>query len=295
MTALRPWLRLLRPEQWTKNALVLAAFVFALGDRNQYLGWGGFGTPLIAAAAFCLLSSAVYILNDIRDAPRDRLHPVKSRRPVAAREVSVPAAAAVALVLLAVSLAVAAKIAFPFFAVLLVYFLLQLAYTFLLKRLPLLDVIVIALGFVLRALAGAAAIAVPISPWLLVCTLLLATFLALCKRLHEKVNLGAAGTRDALGGYSPRLLDQLIAMTGAATLVSYSIYTLWPETVDKFGTEWLCATIPFVLFGLFRYLHLVYQQDKGDQPERILLTDFPLLADIALYGLVLLAVLFLPR
>jgi 4-hydroxybenzoate polyprenyltransferase len=173
------------------------------------------------------------------------------------------------------------------------YLVLQLFYTLWLKRLALVDVIVIAMGFVLRALAGAVVIHVVISPWLLVCALMLALFLGLSKRRHEKVNLAGQGTRAALGAYDERLLDLLIAMTGTASLVCYSIYTLWPETVDKFGTPWLSATIPFVVFGIFRYMDLVYRQDQGDRPEQILLTDLPLMADIALYGATVLGILLL--
>ncbi len=132
---------------------------------------------------------------------------------------------------------------------------------------------------------------VRISPWLLVCAMLLALFLGLCKRRHEKVNLAGLGTRASLDGYDERLLDLLITMAGAASLVCYSIYTLWPETVAKFGTPWLGATIPFVVFGLFRYMDLVYRQDKGDRPEHILLTDGPLMADVALYGVAVLGIL----
>lgn len=292
MHPLRPWIRLLRPAQWTKNAVVFAAFIFAFGDQTQNLSWHPLGKVVLAALAFCLLSSAVYIFNDIHDAPHDRLHPRKCRRPIASRAISPTRAATLASLLLLLSLVTAFRLAIPLFLILSSYLLLQIAYTLLLKQIPLLDVLLIATGFVLRTLAGAAVLSVPISPWLLICTLLLASFLALCKRRHEKITLPSPATRAALSGYSPLLLDQLIAMTGTATLLSYSIYTLWPETIEKFGTHWLCVTVPFVLFGLFRYLYLVYLQGKGDQPERLLLTDPPLLVDIALYGLTLLTLLF---
>ena len=293
MNALRMLIRLLRVKQWTKNAVVFAAFVFALGDRQQNLAAWELWKVALAALAFSLVSSAVYVFNDLKDAPQDRLHPIKKNRPIAAGAVGPGPAWVTALVLLVLGLGGAGRLGPELLAVLGAYLVLQVVYTLGLKRLALVDVIVIALGFVLRALAGAVVIHVRISPWLLICAMMLALFLGLCKRRHEKVNLAGMGTRAALDGYDERLLDLLIAMTGAASLVCYSIYTLWPETVAKFGTPWLGATIPFVVFGLFRYMDLVYRQDQGDRPEHILLTDVPLLADVALYGLAVLGVLLL--
>jgi 4-hydroxybenzoate polyprenyltransferase len=176
------------------------------------------------------------------------------------------------------------------------YVVLQLLYSFGLKRAALIDLFVIATGFVLRALAGAVVINVTISPWLLLCTLLLALFLALCKRRHEKVVLNDLQdeTRPSLEKYDERLLDQLIGIVSSATIVSYALYTLWPDTVEKFGTARLGFTIPFVIFGLFRYLDLVYRHEKGDRPEKILLTDLPLIIDLLLYGTAALAILMWP-
>ncbi len=283
----------LRPMQWTKNLVVLAAFVFALGDRNQAVGLAAFWTALAAAGIFCVISSAIYLFNDVQDAERDRQHPQKKLRPVAAGELAAPAALRLSCLLLLAGLVGAAMLSRGFFMVAAAYVLLQVVYTFLLKKVALVDLFMIAFGFVLRALAGAVAIRVPISPWLLLCTLLLALFLALCKRRHEKVILSdvAGTTRESLDRYSEKLLDQLIAIVSAATVVSYSLYTLWPDTVRKFGTHGLGFTIPFVIFGLFRYLDLVYRHEKGDRPEKILLTDGPLLADLALYGLTVGAIL----
>ena len=293
MKTFRTLLRLLRVKQWTKNAVVFAAFVFALGDRQQDLAAWELWKVALAALAFSLVSSAVYVFNDLKDAPQDRLHPIKKNRPIASGAAGPGLAWGTALVLLVLGLGGAGRLGIELLAVLGAYLALQIVYTLGLKRLALVDVIVIALGFVLRALAGAVVIHVRISPWLLVCALILALFLGLCKRRHEKVNLAGLGTRDALDGYDERLLDLLIGMTGAASLVCYSIYTLWPETVAKFGTPWLGATIPFVVFGLFRYMDLVYRRDQGDRPEHILLTDVPLMADVALYGLAVLGVLLL--
>ena len=291
MKTFRTLLRLLRVKQWTKNAVVFAAFVFALGDRQQDLAAWELWKVALAALAFSLVSSAVYVFNDLKDAPQDRLHPIKKNRPIASGAAGPGLAWGTALVLLVLGLGGAGRLGIELLAVLGAYLALQIVYTLGLKRLALVDVIVIALGFVLRALAGAVVIHVKISPWLLICAMMLALFLGLCKRRHEKVNLAGLGTRDALDGYDERLLDLLIGMTGAASLVCYSIYTLWPETVAKFGTPWLGATIPFVVFGLFRYMDLVYRRDQGDRPEHILLTDVPLMIDIAFYGLAVLGVL----
>ncbi|OQA23675.1 MAG: Decaprenyl-phosphate phosphoribosyltransferase [Verrucomicrobia bacterium ADurb.Bin345] len=286
--------RALRPKQWTKNAVVFAAFAFALGDRQQNLDVAAFWTVLYAAIAFCMVSSGVYLFNDVRDIEQDRAHPNKKLRPIAAGELPVPTALGMAAVLLAAGLALSWKLSLSLFYVVAGYVVLQVVYTLALKRVALVDLFVIAAGFVLRALAGGVVLeGVRISPWLLLCTLLLALFLALCKRRHEKVVLSDYGTdiRESLAKYDQQLLDQLIAIVSAATIVSYSLYTLWPDTVDKFETTRLAFTIPFVIFGIFRYLDLVYRHEKGGQPEQILLTDIPLLVDLVLYGLTVFLVL----
>jgi 4-hydroxybenzoate polyprenyltransferase len=199
------------------------------------------------------------------------------------------------MALLLFGLAGAWMIGRELFAVVAGYLALQMVYTYGLKAVVFLDLFIIAAGFVLRALAGAVAIHVTISPWLLLCTLLLALFLALCKRRHEKVVLNdiEGQTRPSLRQYDERLPDQLIAIVGAATVVCYALYTLWPDTVAKFGTHRLGFTIPFVLFGIFRYLDLVYRHEEGGRPEQTLLTDPPLLVNIALYGATVVALLLL--
>ncbi len=286
---------MLRPEQWTKNGVVLAAFFFARWDAGQAAHASGWRPALhvaLAALLFCVISSGTYVLNDLRDRAADALHPRKRLRPIAAGEIPPRAAAASAALLLALGLAGAWLLAPSFGCVATAYVLLQLAYSFGLKRIALLDVFMIAAGFVLRAIAGAAVIAVRISPWLLLCTFLLALFLALCKRRHEKRLLGEANLRhrDALAGYDALLLDQMIAIVSAATVVSYAMYTLSDETAARFGTSWLGLTIPFVIFGIFRYLDLVYRRDGGGRPEKTLLTDKVLIATILLFLLTALAV-----
>ena len=292
-TSLRDVITALRPNQWTKNLIVPAAFFFAFWDRArpQPLAVSDLLIVVPAMLLFCMTSSGIYLLNDIRDIKADRTHPLKRFRPIAAGRLSTALAGWLSVVLLVLAFAGAWFLSPRFFLVIVGYVVLQIAYTFWLKRIALVDIIVIASGFVLRAIAGAVVLKdVTISPWLLLCTFLLALFLALCKRRQEKVSVADTAAllqRESLAGYRERLLDVLIGITGAVTIASYAIYTLWPGTVDKFGTHALGFTIPFVIFGIFRYLDLVYRHAEGERPERILLKDIPLLVNIILYGLVL--------
>ncbi len=289
------WLRALRPAQWIKNGVVPAAYFFARWDPSQSAHVQGvwpIALEAMAVACFCCVSSGVYLINDVHDIAADRAHPVKCRRPLASGDVGVGAALAVAAALLSAGLAGSLALPWAFTGVLGGYCLMQFLYTFGLKRIPYVDVFVIATGFVLRAIAGATVLTVRISPWLLLCTFLLALFLALCKRRHEKILLEDAGEqhREALAGYDRYLLDMQIAITSCATLVCYAIYTLSEETVRRFGTNRLGLTIPFVVFGIFRYLELVYRHDAGGRPEKALLTDKVLIATVACYALTALVV-----
>lgn len=291
----------LRPAQWTKNVVVLAALGFGYGDKSQHLALlPGLRLAVPAALLFCLASSGIYLLNDLLDLKSDREHPLKRYRPIASGRITSRTAAMTSALLLIGALAGGWLLAHPFFYVLLAYVVLQVLYSLVLKHVALLDVFIIASGFVLRAVAGAAVFEsprVPISPWLLLCTFLLAMFLALCKRRQEKgslENTAPARQRISLQKYDLRLLDQLIAAISAAVMVSYSIYTLWPDTVAKFGSARLGFTIPIVMFGLFRYLDLLYRQDKGDRPEKLLLSDIPLLFTVLVYGIAVLLIFSLP-
>jgi 4-hydroxybenzoate polyprenyltransferase len=285
-------LRAMRPTQWTKNAVLFAALAFGYGDRTQQIDLlTGLRLVIPAAILFCFCSSAIYLLNDILDLKSDRQHPAKRFRPLAAGAIKPLETAIVAFLMLIVALSGSWVISRPFLTIMLGYVSLQVLYSLLLKRVALLDVFIIASGFVLRAIAGGVIFEnppIPISPWLLLCTFLLALFLALCKRRQEKASLeitANARQRISLQKYDLQLIDQLIAAVSAATIVSYSIYTLWPDTVQKFGSAKLGFTIPIVMFGIFRYLDLLYRQDKGDRPERLLLTDRPLLLTILAYGI----------
>jgi 4-hydroxybenzoate polyprenyltransferase len=292
-----PLLKALRPSQWIKNGIVLAAYFFARWDPAQQAHATGLSAllhVLAAAGLFCLVSSAIYLVNDIRDVAADRAHPVKRGRPIASGQLRTGTAWVLAFLLLLAGLGGAFLLSASFCLLACGYVALQLAYTFGLKRVALLDVFMIAIGFVLRAVAGALVIGVRISPWLLLCTFLLALFLGLCKRRHEKRLLAdshAHRHREALAGYDERLLDLLIGIAGSATVVTYAIYTLAPETVLRFGTSRLGLTIPFVMFGVFRYLDLVYRHEQGGRPEQVLLTDRVLIATVLLYALAALAVL----
>ena len=286
---LRAWFRALRPAQWIKNAVVPAAYFFAWRDPSQsehVQGWLPVAAEALAVACFCCVSSGVYLFNDIHDIAADRAHPIKRLRPLAAGLISVPAAFAAAAGLVLAGVGGSFALPWAFTGVLAGYFVMQVVYTLVLKRIPYVDVFVIATGFVLRAIAGATALTVRISPWLLLCTFLLALFLALCKRRHEKVLLEDGGDRhrEALAGYDRDLLDIQIGITSSATVVCYAIYTLSAETVQRFGTSRLGLTIPFVVFGIFRYLELVYRHDEGGRPEKVMLTDKVLIATVACYA-----------
>ncbi|OVE75158.1 decaprenyl-phosphate phosphoribosyltransferase [bacterium E08(2017)] len=289
--------RTLRVNQWTKNGIVFAAFLFAFWDSSSsaYKDITALVTVLPAVALFCIASSGIYVLNDIRDIEADRNHPKKKFRPIAAGLISIPQAWIISCVLLAAGILGSMAINLPFAGVITAYIVLQLAYSLGLKHLALFDIFMIATGFVLRAIAGAVAIHVIISPWLLLCTFLLALFLATCKRRHEKIVLSDLGNnhRASLEKYDAHLLDQLIAILSGATVVAYAMYTLAPETVEKFETSALGFTIPFVMFGIFRYLDLVYRHEKGDRPEKILLTDLPIMVNMLLYLLVVVAIFML--
>ena len=285
-----PLLAALRPHQWTKNLVVFAALALS----KHLFEAGPLLQATLAFVCFCALSGTVYLVNDLVDVERDRLHPEKKRRPIASGAVSLPLARGAALVLGAGSLAVSAALSREFFACATAYLALNLLYSFRLKNVVILDVLSISLGFVLRAVAGGVVIAVPISDWLLVCTILLALFLALAKRRAEITALEAtaSGHRAILAEYSPYLLDQMIAVVTASCVTAYAFYTLAPETVAKFQTNRLSWTIPFVIYGIFRYLYLVHQKEQGGSPSDVLLADRPLLVNVFLWAAAVVAIVY---
>jgi len=273
----------MRPKQWVKNLIIFAGLIFSqnLGHPQMLID------SVLAFILFCGISSAVYLVNDIMDRKADSLHPAKRHRPIASGALPWPTALLIAMVLGFTGCGVSFLINVPFGIVALIYFLLMLGYSLGIKRLVIIDVFVISAGFVLRAVAGAEAVNVPISDWLLICVILLSLFLALAKRRQELKELGtdAENHRLNLVDYSDKLLDQMIAVVTAAVVVSYSLYTMWPETVEKFGTGNLKYTVPIVLYGIFRYLFLIYRKNKGGQPETVLLTDRWLLSSLLVYVL----------
>jgi len=291
-SALKALLLTLRPEQWIKNLLVFAGVMFG----GRLLDVSSLWAAITTFAVFCALSSAVYIFNDIADREADRQHPLKSSRPIAAGDLSPAAAAFAGAGLAGAALAVATILTPRLGLVAAAYLVLLLLYSAALKHFVIVDVLVIAGGFVLRAVAGAVAVAVPISHWLLVCTTLLALFLALSKRRHELTLLGegAVGHRRILEEYSPYLLDQMIAVVTASTLVAYTLYTTDAETAARLGTTRLGLTVPFVLYGIFRYLYLVHQKRGGGSPSTMLVTDRPLLACVALWAASVAVILYFP-
>ncbi len=251
---------------------------------------------MAAFAIFCALSGAMYLVNDIRDRDADRRHPLKQARPIASGALPTRTAAICAVVLVAGALAGAALVAPALAAVAAAYVVLFFLYSAALKHVVILDVLVIAAGFVLRAAAGAVAVDVPIRPWLLICTTLLALFLALSKRRHELVLLGegAPDHRRILEEYSPYLLDQMIAVVTASTVIAYTVFATSGETADRLGTTRLGLTVPFVLYGIFRYLYLVHQKRGGGSPAALLLTDRPLLACVALWTGTVVVLMYTP-
>ena len=274
-------IRLMRPYQWVKNGFVFVGLLFGHGWNDRAL----VADALTLFAAFCLVSSAVYVVNDIADRAADRAHPRKRHRPLARNEIGVRAALVLGLALGAAGLALAALVSLPALLIAAAYVALNLAYSAGLKRVAILDVFMIAGGFMLRILAGTAGVGIAPSKWLLLCGLMLTLFLGFCKRRAEFVAATQAGTalaqRPALGGYNVGLLDRLVAISAAGAAIGYALYTVDAETILLHGTDRLILTLPFVLYGLFRYLQIVYSRDGGADPAWELLHDPHLIAATA--------------
>lgn len=286
-------LRALRPHQWSKNLFVLAAPVFAFGDRLTELPRSELGNAFAAFVAFCFASSAVYLLNDIFDVERDRLHPEKCKRPIAAGEITIGLAGVTAVVLALAAFGIGFWVGgepMPVALVLLGYLLLNVAYSFKLKHVVLVDAFCIATGFLLRVVAGGAAAHANISHWLLLCTLFLALFLGLEKRRAEIDRLGedSGGHRKTLDEYTPAFLDQMVTVLAACTILCYAMYAVDHQTGLKFGPGRLMWTVPFVTFGVGRYMYLVQTGRGGDSPTKIFLGGDPwfLLNSLAWAGIV---------
>ena len=276
----------MRPLQWSKNLLVFAGIVFAAEFRDIDL-WV---EASVAFVAYCAASSAAYVANDLRDAPADREHPIKRLRPIARGDVSPTTALLLGGVLLAVAVMLGALLGLESLVLVLAFVALQAGYTMRLKHIVLLDVFAIAALFVIRATAGAVAVDVPVSEWLLVCTALLALFLGLAQRRAELRLVSAQETpgRQVLSDYSLELIDQLVSVAAASTIIAYSLYTFTAH-----DSKAMMLTIPFVMYGVFRYLLLIDRDGRGEEPERVLVTDKPLILAVVLWALTAVVILAL--
>ena len=283
----------MRPKQWTKNLLLFVGIIFSKNVLQIHL----LLNTVIAFGLFCFISGAIYLINDLADIESDKSHPLKSKRPLASGRLPVKVATIVMTIIIAVTIPLSFILNFQFGLVALAYFLLILAYSLLVKHIVILDVMAVTLGIVLRAVAGAVVIHVSISSWLLICTTFLALFLTLSKRRHELVLLGnnSGEHRKSLIEYNPYLLDQMIAIATASAVISYALYTTSQETVAKFGTRNLIFTLPFVIYGIFRYLYLVHQKNMGGSPELIFIQDRSMIINIFLYCIVVILFLYILR
>ncbi|MBI5190651.1 MAG: decaprenyl-phosphate phosphoribosyltransferase [Nitrospirae bacterium] len=307
MRLVKDILAMMRPHQWIKNLFVFPALIFSKNLFHPYY----LAESLSAFALFCAASGSIYIFNDIMDVEEDRHHPVKRQRPLAAGRVSSRAAWTASCLIAAASLALSFVLGTGFGAILLVYIVMNLGYSMGLKRVVIVDVLIVALGFVMRAAAGGVVLSVEVSPWLLACTILIALFLVLAKRRHEltlmddRANMllelsiasddgdRAVRYRKSLEDYSPYFLDQMIAVTTASTLMCYILYTLSEDAIIKFGSHNLVYTVPFVIYGIFRYLYIIHRKREGGSPTRDLAGDAPLIVDVLLWGASVVAVLYI--
>ncbi len=283
----------LRIKQWTKNGVLFAPLLFAKGVVRE-------GLPLksaVAVASFSLLASGVYLVNDWADKEKDRHHPEKRHRPIAAGLLTFPMVGVLVALCWGAAGVLGLWLGQPFLEVCGAYLGLQVLYTWVLKKAVILDVMAIALGFILRVVAGAVAINVQVSNWLFLCTLLLAVFLGFAKRRHELSSLegGAGAHRANLEDYSLPMLDQMMSISAASTILAYGLYTVSAETVEHVGTDRLKFTVPLVVYGVFRYLFLVHKRGAGGSPEKVLLSDAPLLVDIGLFVAIAAWALYLPH
>lgn len=288
--SLKEYALALRPHQWVKNVLVFGALVFS----RSLLDWSAIRLSMSAFLLFCAASSGIYLLNDLRDIDQDRKHPAKRLRPLASGAVHPSVAFAMMGVLLVGSLVGSFVLRAEFAVILLSYVILNIAYSFGLKRMVIVDVMVIALGFVFRAVAGAVVIGVATSPWLILCTLTLALLVGFGKRRHELSLLGgdAQAHRASLESYSLPFLDMMMGISGATAVVTYSLYTLAAETVARVGTHYLVLTVPWVMYGIFRYLYLVHQQKEGGDPSHLFVSDSPTLVNAILWAVTVCLVIY---
>jgi 4-hydroxybenzoate polyprenyltransferase len=282
----------MRPHQWVKNLVLFGGLIFSKSLLNP----GLFVSSLQACLLFCFASSAVYLLNDLRDIEKDRQHPKKRNRPLAAGQLSPQLAVAAMCGLALIAVCGGFQLGITFGALVSIYMIQNVAYTFWLKQQPILDVMCIASGFVLRAVAGAIVIGTVPSPWMVLCTMTLAIFVGFGKRRHELVSLNEDATshHDCLAGYSQQFLDLMMAISAASAIVCYALYTVASETVARFDTRLLVLTTPFVIYGVFRYLYLVHLRTEGGDPSRLLVSDRPILINGILWAAAICFIVYAP-
>ncbi|TVL99628.1 MAG: decaprenyl-phosphate phosphoribosyltransferase [Candidatus Brocadia sp. WS118] len=283
----------MRPGQWIKNLFVFTALLFSKNLFNLSKDIEAFTGCVI----FCMITSCAYLVNDLVDLEKDKLHPVKSQRPIASEKLKKTTVLIIIPLLCGAFLSLAFYMNLFFGIIVLTYFFLNIGYSLYLKEFVIIDVITIAAGFVLRVLGGAVIISVIASPWLIICTILLSLFLGFSKRRHELILLEdrAANHRSVLENYSPYFLDQMISVVTASTVICYALYTMSKDTVERLGTSNLIYTIPFVLYGIFRYLYLVHQREKGGNPTEIMVTDKPMMINVSLWAIAsMVFIYFLP-
>jgi len=274
----------LRPYQWVKNGFVLVPLVFA----QRILDYPSLLKSVTAFGVFCLLTGAIYLINDLFDLEADRSHPAKKDRPLAAGLISHRLAKTAAGILFLSSMLLGFSLGTGFLLVVVIYVVIQMLYNYRLKDIVILDIFCISSGFFLRMTGGAVAIQVVISNWLIICTILISIFLALAKRRHELILLGetsATNHRKVLSEYDPYLLDQMIGVIAGSTLLSYMLYCVSPDTIEKFQSDHMIYTFPFVLYGILRYLYLIHKKGYGGAPEKVLFSDLSLLSSVILWGL----------
>jgi 4-hydroxybenzoate polyprenyltransferase len=283
----------MRLQQWIKNLFIFAALIFSANLFNLH----DLIYTVLGFLFFSLSASGVYIINDIADFEKDKLHPLKSRRPLPSGRLSKSLALVAAVLLLLIGLIGSFYLNLNFAVIIILYVIINLIYSFKVKEIVILDVMTISAGFVLRVVSGAVLINVPTSEWLIICTVLLSLFLGFSKRRHELILLEnhAISHRSVLRDYSPIFLDQMISIVTATTVMSFALYTISEETVHKFGTTHLIYTVPFVLYGIFRYLYLVHKKEEGGNPAKLALTDVPLLVNIILWFICVTLIIYLKQ
>lgn len=278
------YLTILRPYQWVKNVLVFSGLIFSTSLFNRHV----IGVSLAAFGIFCITSSGIYILNDLRDVKLDKMHSAKMNRAIASGKVPKVSAVIIMLILLSIATIFSYRLDKSFFLVIISYMGLNIAYSFGLKNVVILDAFIVATGFLLRAFAGCVVIHVDVTPWLFICTLSLALLISFGKRRNEMnvLKTDAKDHRETLQLYNVQLLDIILTISSATAIGTYSLYTMAEETVLRFGNQRLIITTPFVMYGVFRYLYLIYAQNKGGDPTRLLVEDIPTMINGVLWMLV---------